>query len=89
VQRSKIDQRMAEMGHERHFRDVRGTSALTPNSCRADFEIGRPVPFADIGGQAKAKEKALAEHVARHPEDIGRTVKDFNWIVRTIVRPTA
>jgi hypothetical protein len=35
------------------------------------------------------KEKALAEHVARHPEDVGRTVEDFNWIVRTIVRPTA
>ena len=23
------------------------------------------------------QEKALAEHVARHPEDAGRTVKDF------------
>jgi hypothetical protein len=33
------------------------------------------------------KEKALAEHVARHPEDAGRTVQYFNWIVRTIVRP--
>jgi hypothetical protein len=30
--------------------------------------------------EAEAKEKALAEHVARHPEDIGRTVKDFNWM---------
>ena len=39
--------------------------------------------------EAKAKEKkekALAEHVARHPEDAGRTVEDFNWILRTIVR---
>jgi len=38
------------------------------------------------------KEKALAEHVARHPEDAGRTVADFNWILRIIVRhvrPTA
>jgi predicted DNA-binding transcriptional regulator AlpA len=34
-------------------------------------------------------EKALAEHVARHPEDVGRTVEDFNWILRTIVRPAA
>ena len=34
---------------------------------------------------AEAKEKALAEHVARHPEDVGRTVKDFNWIVHEIV----
>ena len=32
------------------------------------------------------KEKALAEHVARHPEDVGRSVEDFNWIVQTIVR---
>src|SRR6266481_6134021 len=32
------------------------------------------------------KEKALAEHVARHPEDAGRTVKDFNWITWEIVQ---
>ena len=32
------------------------------------------------------KEKALAEHVARHPEDVGRTVEDFNWILAEIVR---
>jgi len=36
--------------------------------------------------EAEAKEKALAEHVARHPEDVGRTVEDFNWIVDEIVR---
>jgi hypothetical protein len=35
------------------------------------------------------KEKALAEHVARHPEDVGRTVEDFNWILWVIVRPAA
>jgi hypothetical protein len=29
---------------------------------------------------AKMKEKALAEHVASHPEDVGRTVDDFRWI---------
>jgi hypothetical protein len=29
---------------------------------------------------AKKKEEALAEHVAAHPEDAGRTVEDFNWI---------
>ena len=34
----------------------------------------------------EAKEKALAEHIAAHPEDAGRTVEDFNWIVQTIVR---
>ena len=32
-----------------------------------------------------AQEKALAEHIAAHPEDAGRTVKDFKWIVREIV----
>ena len=32
------------------------------------------------------KEKALAEHVARHPEDVGRTVEDFDWILQVIVR---
>ena len=35
------------------------------------------------------KEKALAEHVARHPEDVGLTVEDFKWILRVIVRPAA
>ena len=35
--------------------------------------------------EAEAKEKALAEHVARHPEDVGRTVEDFNWILHVIV----
>jgi hypothetical protein len=36
--------------------------------------------------EAAAMEKALAEHVACHPEDAGRTVEDFNWIVREIVQ---
>ena len=36
--------------------------------------------------QKEAQEKALAEHVARHPEDVGRTVEDFNWILNEIVR---
>ena len=37
--------------------------------------------------EAAAKEKALAEHVACHPEDVGRTVEDFNWIEWVIVHP--
>jgi hypothetical protein len=41
----------------------------------------------DGDDEAEAKEKALAEHVARHPEDVGRTVEDFNWILQVIVRP--
>lgn len=40
----------------------------------------------DGDDEAEAKTKALAEHVARHPEDVGRTVEDFNWILRTIVK---
>src|SRR5215472_15428966 len=36
--------------------------------------------------EAEAKGKALAEHVARHPEDVGRTVADFNWILDEIVK---
>jgi hypothetical protein len=32
------------------------------------------------------QEKALAEHVARHPEDVSRTVEDFNWILHVIVK---
>ena len=43
----------------------------------------------DGDDEAEAKEKALTEHVARHPEDVGRTVEDFCWIVRAIVRPAA
>jgi len=43
----------------------------------------------DGDDEAEAKVKALAEHVARHPEDVGRTVDDFNWIVHVIVRPAA
>jgi hypothetical protein len=35
--------------------------------------------------EAEAKEKAVAEHVACHPEDVGRTVQDFRWIVWEIV----
>jgi hypothetical protein len=37
--------------------------------------------------EAEAKAKALAEHVARHPEDVGRTVEDFDWIQWVIVHP--
>ena len=43
----------------------------------------------DTDGEAVRKEKmekALAEHVARHPEDVGRTVEDFRWILHEIVR---
>src|SRR5262245_143048 len=34
---------------------------------------------------AEEQEKAIAEHVACHPEDAGRTVKDFRWVIDKIV----
>jgi hypothetical protein len=34
-----------------------------------------------------AQKRVLAEHIAAHPEDDGRTVKDFFWIVLKIVSP--
>jgi hypothetical protein len=39
----------------------------------------------DGDDEAGAMEQALAEHIAAHPEDAGRTVDDFDWIVNTIV----
>jgi hypothetical protein len=36
--------------------------------------------------QKEAQEKALAEHIAAHPEHAGRTVEDFFWIIHQIVR---
>lgn len=37
--------------------------------------------------KAEAMEKALAEHIAAHPEDVGRTVKDFRWIIHEVTSP--
>jgi hypothetical protein len=34
----------------------------------------------------EAQEKALAEHIAAHPEDAGLTVRDFKWILSEIVK---
>ena len=36
--------------------------------------------------EKEAKEKALAEHIAAHPEHAGSTVKDFFWFVHEIMR---
>jgi hypothetical protein len=41
------------------------------------------------GEKGEGARQALAEHVARHPEDVGLTVEDFNWTLWTIVRPAA
>jgi hypothetical protein len=35
--------------------------------------------------EAEAMEKALAEHIAAHPEHAGATVKDVIWLVWLIV----
>jgi hypothetical protein len=53
--------------------------------------VSRPRPYLRIiihegDDEAAAMEKALAEHVARHPEDAGLTVKDFRWTIREIVQ---
>ena len=32
-----------------------------------------------------AQERALAEHIAAHPEHAGLTVEDFGWIIWSIV----
>jgi hypothetical protein len=43
--------------------------------------------IVDGGAKVETMEKALAEHKAAYPEDVGRTVEDFNWILRTIIDP--
>jgi hypothetical protein len=52
--------------------------------------VSRPRPRLSItihegDDQAAAMEKALAEHVARHPEDVGHTVQACVWVVWKIV----
>jgi len=64
---------------ERMLAKVEATLAPPPRECLR-------VIIHDGDDEGRAKEKALAEHVARHPEDVGRTVEDFNWILRVIVR---
>jgi hypothetical protein len=32
------------------------------------------------------QEKALAEHIAAHPEDAGLTIRDFKWLMHVIVK---
>src|SRR5512133_2290216 len=58
-----------------------GLAALYP-----DRFAGRTVEDFDWSDDlAAAQAKAIAEHIAAHPEDAGRTVADFRWIVREIV----
>jgi hypothetical protein len=44
--------------------------------------LTRPVPAADKSGGPRVQEP----QDQRHPEDVGRTVEDFNWVLRSIVR---
>jgi hypothetical protein len=80
----------------------RGPAPMKPSASRIERMLAKvearlvPPPrkylsaiIDDIDDEAtvkRKKEKALAEHVARHPEDVGRTVEDFNWILAEIVR---
>jgi hypothetical protein len=36
--------------------------------------------------EKEAQEKALAEHIAAHPEDAGLTIRDFKWLMHVIVK---
>jgi hypothetical protein len=40
----------------------------------------------DEAAVKEKQEKALAEHIAAHPEDAGLTVRDFKWILHEFVR---
>ena len=62
---------------ERWLTDIEARLVPPPRKCLSAIVHG--------DDEAEAKEKALAEHVARHPEDVGRTVADFNWILHVIV----
>jgi hypothetical protein len=67
---------------ERLLAKVEATLVPPPRKC-----LHAIVHEGDDEAVVKEKqEKALAEHVARHPEDVGRTVEDFKWILRVIVR---
>ena len=59
---------------------IEGTLASSPRKVLT-------VTIHEGDDEAVAQDKALAEHVARHPEDAGHTVKDFGWIVWEIVHP--
>jgi hypothetical protein len=56
----------------------------------ADDVKGLLVIIHEGDDEPAAMEKAVAEHIAAHPEDGGRTVKDFRWVVyRMVQRATA
>jgi hypothetical protein len=51
----------------------------------AAYTPGRTVEDINWSDDMAAKAKALAEHIAAHPEDAGLTVADIDWIVWEIM----
>ena len=63
---------------------VEAVDAL-PSQCRRVLQATAD----DTDDEAVVKEKqekALAEHIAAHPEDAGLTVRDFKWVLWVAVR---
>src|SRR5262245_52313363 len=70
---------------ERMLEKLEAAVDALPSQCKRELQA--IVDDTDDDAVVKEKqEKALAEHVARHPEDVGLTVADFDWIVVEIVR---
>ena len=73
--------------------------ALAPQAPRylRNWRAGRVLSIVHEGSdeaetaqwEREAQEKALAEHIAAHPEHAGYTVEDFFWIVWEILKPPA
>ena len=69
---------------ERKLAKLEAAVDALPSRCK---RVLRAIVHGGAEAEAEAMEKALAEHIAAHPEDAGRTVEDFNWILRMIVGP--
>src|SRR5262249_12202803 len=87
--------RELEMAQHKHTDELAARIAEADRI--ASEGIGRPqrgerlqVTIHEEDDEAVVKEKmekALAEHVACYPEDAGRTVEDFRWIMHVLVDP--
>src|SRR5262245_19902485 len=68
---------------------------LAERIAEADRMASRPRPYRqgdrlhatihEGDDMAAAMETALAEHISATPEDAGRTVADFRWVIHEIV----
>jgi len=94
-----MDEIGARVARERANAARERRAPMKPSACRIERMLAKieatlvPPPrkwlrviIHEGDDEAEAKEKALAEHVARHPEHVGRKVEDFNWILDVIVR---